>query len=141
MKTLDLYSRVSLLVVVLVATLFLAAAISKMLHLSDFLDTVKQYSFVPAEIAKYLAFLIILLELWLSPGLIIPATRKHASIALIFLNTIFTLVVVNEILSGNHHACGCYLPLLEKQINWMKVLHNLALLLALLHIYNFSRKV
>jgi hypothetical protein len=127
--------KVNEILIYFIAILFFIAAVSKIIQFENFVNSIKSYSFVDPDWARSVGFAVILCEIWFSIGLLIKSVRLEVTMILIALTLIFTLVIINELITGNSSDCGCYIPFFENEIGWSKVLQNIALMLLLGHIY------
>jgi hypothetical protein len=115
----------------LLAMMFLSAAVGKMRHWRVFEGVVANYRLLPATISRLVAYALppaeALLALALIAGLAQPWTGRTAAGLLI----IFGCAIAINLLRGRSHIdCGCFQGTLKQALRWPLVARN-ALLAAL----------
>jgi hypothetical protein len=107
---------------VLLVVLFYFAAIDKCVHFPQFVAALQSYHILPAEIGRYAAIFIILVELAIASGLL-TRWRRLASLSAILLLATFTIIYLAAHPQG---ACGCWFTLTLAKGGTLHILQNLA---------------
>ena len=136
----ELRSWINPLIAWILAAVFAAAAITKLVNFSDFLRVVRGYEVFPAEPVPLLAALLISLELTIAVTLVVPGLRRIGAFSSA-LTLIFFLGFVSLALSrGLEVDCGCFVFLQSRSLGIGLLVQDLLLLaLALLLIYRTGR--
>lgn len=112
----------------LVAAVLLFAGFDKLLHYGGFRRALESYVVVPDGAAVFLALPVILVEVGLGIGLLVPAWRRRAAGAAAGLLAVFTAVVlVNQRLAPDV-PCGCTFTLTLSSGGGLHVALNLLLI-------------
>lgn len=121
-----------------VAVVFLWAGINKIMNYKLFVQALAIYEstlgFPFRSLTVYIGPFVILSEIWIGIGLLVPAWRKlgamSGSILLVFLGGIVTLTY----LKGAVLPCGCFLPFGSQQPGLFHIIQDLLMFLVLIWI-------
>lgn len=112
----------------LLATIFAAAAVTKLRALDQFAGVVENYALLPAPLLPPVVRLLPPVELAAALGLLLPVTRPYAAGVLLALLLVFAAAMAINLRRGRHDIdCGCHLGLLKQRISWPLVGRNLLL--------------
>lgn len=100
----------------LLSIVFLAAGISKIINLKDFLILLKQYDFLSETIIPYLGILLVSLEITLGVCMLIPQLRGIAALGASGLLTVFLFLIVYVQAKELSISCGCFAFLQEREM-------------------------
>jgi uncharacterized membrane protein YphA (DoxX/SURF4 family) len=120
--------QISLLSTVFLAVVFLFAGIDKVFHFGGFVTALASYAVVPAAVARYLALPVILSELWVGVGLLIPRWRPTAALAAALLLAVFTVALAVNLVYSPGSLCGCWFTITLGRSTRLHVLQNVVLL-------------
>jgi hypothetical protein len=125
-------NEIALAIRVLVALLFLTAAIGKFRHRQVFRGVVANYRVLPEGAVPAFALLLPPVEAAVAAGLLfVPSPWPAVSAAALL--TLFAVAMAINIRRGRRHIdCGCFQSTLKQTLSWILVARNagLALLLA-----------
>ncbi len=113
--------------VITLSTVFLLAALDKVLHWPLFLVSLEGYGVLPPHFLALFAALVVGIELFTSITLLWPALRRHALILAASLFTLFALAVVYLMLVAPHSPCGCIFTVGSWKADLNHLLLNLVL--------------
>jgi uncharacterized membrane protein YphA (DoxX/SURF4 family) len=120
--------KISLLSAVFLAVVFLFAGIDKIFHFDGFVNALASYAVVPTAMARYLALPVILSELWVGAGLLVPRWRRTAALAAAVLLAVFTVALVSNLYFSPGSICGCWFTITLGRTTRMHVIQNVVLL-------------
>ncbi|MBW8875756.1 MAG: DoxX family membrane protein [Acidobacteria bacterium] len=120
--------HVSLLSAVFLAVVFVFAGSDKIFHFDGFVNALSSYAVVPAAVARYLALPVVLSELWVGLGLLIPRWRRTAALAAAVLLAVFTVALIGNLYFSPGSICGCWFTLTLGRSTRLHVLQNVVLL-------------
>jgi uncharacterized membrane protein YphA (DoxX/SURF4 family) len=120
--------HISLLSAVFLAVVFLFAGIDKIFHFGGFVNALASYAVVPAVLARYLAVPVILSELWVGLGLLVPRWRRLAALAAAALLSVFTVALIGNLYFSPGSLCGCWFTITLGRTTHMHVAQNVVLL-------------
>lgn len=120
--------HISLLSAIFLALVFLSAGIDKIFHFDGFINALATYVVVPAAAARYLALPVILSEIWVGLGLLVPRWRRTAALAAAVLLAVFTVALVVNLHHSPGSVCGCWFTLTLGRATRLHVLQNVILL-------------
>lgn len=120
--------KISLLSAVFLAVVFLFAGIDKVFHFDGFVNALASYAVVPTAVARYLALPVILSELWVGVGLLVPRWRRTAALAAAVLLAIFTVALISNLYFSPGSICGCWFTITLGRTTRMHVAQNVVLL-------------
>jgi hypothetical protein len=103
-------------VVLVLAGVFGAAALSKFRALDAFVGVVHNYRLVPEPLERSIAYGLPLIELAIAVGVLVPAARASAALA-----------AINLVRGRRDIDCGCFATVLRQRLSWPLVLRNLLL--------------
>ena len=120
-------NEIALAIRVLVALVFLGAALGKMRHHSTFQGVVSNYRLLPEVTVATFALLLPPIEVTVAAALIIaPSFWPEASAAALLL--VFAAAMAINILRGRRHIdCGCFQSALKQTLSWTLVMRNAGL--------------
>lgn len=107
----------------ILALIFLIAAIEKLKSPEDFALSIDAYGVFPDGIINFLTIFIPWLELFISFGLIFQFKLRANLYLYLFLMSAFTLIVAYAMIIGLDIECGCFGENSEK-VGWKKILEN-----------------
>ena len=112
---------------VLVALVFLTAALGKIRHRRVFQGVVANYRLLPQVLVPVFALLLPPAEAVLAAALVFaPPAWPEAGAALLLM--LFAAAMAINILRGRRHIdCGCFQSALKQTLNWSLVARNVAL--------------
>lgn len=130
MKTITEHPLTEFLVRCLLAAIFLAASLSKINAITDFAHSILNYKLFSWHFALIVATILPWLELLCSFSLLLGIYQRAATIILLFLLSVFTLLVLWTLIIGLDISCGCFTQDPQaSRIGWLKVVENCGLLL------------
>lgn len=113
---------------ILLAAVLLFAGGDKALHYGGFVRALDSYVVVPDGVEGYLALPVILAELALGVGLLVPATRRRAAMGSTALLSVFTVALVINQRLAPEAPCGCTFTLTLGAGDGLHVALNLLLI-------------
>ena len=119
---------ISILSVGFLALVFLFAGIDKALHFDGFVSALASYAAMPTGVAGYVALPLILTELWVALGLLVPSWRAAAALSAAVLLTVFSVAVAINLYYSPASVCGCWFTITLGRGTRLHVLQNLVLL-------------
>jgi uncharacterized membrane protein len=115
-------------VVLVLAGVFGAAAVSKLRALDAFVGVVHNYRLVPEPLERPIAYVLPAVELAIAMGVLVPATRAMAALAAAILLALFAGAMAINLMRGRRDIdCGCFATVLRQHLSWPLVLRNLLL--------------
>ncbi|HEX4960533.1 MAG TPA: MauE/DoxX family redox-associated membrane protein [Thermoanaerobaculia bacterium] len=127
--------HVSLLSAIFLAVVFVFAGIDKIFHFDGFVNALASYAVVPAAVARYLALPVVLSELWVGVGLLVPRWRRTASLAAAVLLAVFTAALIGNLYFSPGSICGCWFTITLGRSTHLHVVQNLVLLALALSVW------
>jgi putative oxidoreductase len=115
---------------ILVAGVFLWAAVPKLIDPGSFAADVQNYRVVPDAWATHIALLVPVFELVLALGLLLPNYQRGAALLATGLLLVFSLAMAQARMRGIDLSCGCFGAAFEAKVSWLTVARS-ALLAAL----------
>jgi len=79
---------------------------------------------VPTAVAGYVALALILTELWVALGLLVPSWRAAAALAAAVLLTVFSVAVAINLYHSPASVCGCWFTITLGRGTRLHVLQN-----------------
>ena len=124
-------NEIALAIRVLVALIFLTAALGKSRHRLAFQGVVTNYRLLPEIAVPGFALLLPLVEATVAAALLIaPAAAPEVSAATLLI--LFAAAMAINIFRGRRHIdCGCFQSALKQTLSWTLVARNVALALLL----------
>jgi Methylamine utilisation protein MauE len=115
-------------VVLVLAGVFGAAAITKLRALDAFVGVVHNYRLVPEPLERPIAYALPVVELAIAVGVLLPAGRAPAALAAAILLALFAGAMAINLMRGRRDIdCGCFATVLRQRLSWPLVLRNLLL--------------
>lgn len=115
-------------VVLVLAGVFGAAAMSKLRALDAFVGVVHNYRLVPEPLERPIAYGLPGVELAIAMGVLVPTTRATAALAAAILLALFAGAMAINLMRGRRDIdCGCFATVLRQHLSWPLVLRNLLL--------------
>jgi hypothetical protein len=115
-------------IVLVLAAVFGAAAVSKLRALDAFAGVVHNYRLVPEPLERPVAYALPVLELAIALGVLVPRTRVPAGLAAAILLALFAGAMAVNLMRGRPDIdCGCFMTVLRQHLSWPLVLRNLLL--------------
>jgi Methylamine utilisation protein MauE len=115
-------------VVLVLAGVFGAAAVSKLRALDAFVGVVHNFRLVPEPLERPIAYVLPGIELAIAVGVLVSATRATAALAAAILLALFAGAMAINLLRGRRDIdCGCFATVLRQHLSWPLVLRNLLL--------------
>ena len=120
-------SEITFAIRVLVALVFLAAALGKMRHYVTFQGVVSNYRLLPEAVVPAFALLLPPVEIAVAAALLFaPSAWPEASAAALLL--VFAAAMAINIGRGRRHIdCGCFQSALKQPLSWTLVVRNAGL--------------
>lgn len=113
------------IIVAFLVALFTYSGIDKILHYQEFINALADYTLTPSGWARSLAMPLILAELAIGLGLLVPAWRRQAALCGAVLLGIFTLALIVNYFTGNRGICGCWFTITLAQSTSLHIAQNL----------------
>jgi putative oxidoreductase len=113
----------------LVAAVFLAAAIPKVLDPASFATDIDNYRVVPDALIGPMAVVLPLVETTIGLALVTGLYARGAAILASGMLVTFAIAMVQAIARGIDLDCGCFGHVVETQVSWMTVTRNVVLTL------------
>lgn len=115
---------------VVLAAVFILAAVPKILAPHDFALAVLRYQMVPYPLVNLMAIFLPWVELVAGAAILVPRFSRGAMVILVALLAVFAVAISVNLVRGVDMACGCFTvdPDAER-IGWWNVVRNLALIL------------
>jgi uncharacterized membrane protein YphA (DoxX/SURF4 family) len=114
-----------LLIRLLMASIFLSTAISKIKHFDDSILTIQDYKIIPNSFSKPFSVANILLEIVIGSLLLLGIIQKFTSVIGAILVLIYTIAITINLFKGrNDFSCGCGGVLESNTISWWLVIRN-----------------
>lgn len=113
------------------ALIFLVAATSKLLALRSFRMAIATLSPFSYRFSKALSVVIPLIEMLAGLALVLIPAMAFPLLALIFLMSVFTIVITLNLMRGNRVACNCFGAASEDPISGWTIARNILLVLGL----------
>jgi hypothetical protein len=115
-------------IVLVLAGVFGAGAITKLRALDAFVGVVHNYRLVPEPLDRPIAYAVPVVELALAGGVLVPTARAPAALAAAVLLVLFAAAMAINLLRGRLDIdCGCFATVLRQRLSWPLVLRNLLL--------------
>jgi Methylamine utilisation protein MauE len=115
-------------VVLVLAGVFGAAAVSKLGALDAFVGVVHNYRLVPETLERPIAYVLPGIELAIAMGVLVPITRGTAALAAAMLLVLFAGAMAINLVRGRRNIdCGCFATVLRQRLSWPLVVRNLLL--------------
>ncbi len=127
-------NEIALAVRVLVALVFLTAALGKLRHRLEFQGVVSNYRLLPEIAVPAFALLLPPVEVIVAAALLFVPAASWPAVSAAALLLVFAVAMAINIRRGRRHIdCGCFQSALKQTLSWVLVSRNvgLALLLAL----------
>ena len=113
---------------IILAGVFIAAALPKIVSPHDFSIAVYRYQLLPFALINVVAIYLPWLELTSAVALFMPSLRRAALFILGAMLIVFTIAITINVIRGVNIACGCFsVDPDAKHIGWMNVVRNLVL--------------
>jgi len=113
---------------IILAGVFIAAALPKIVSPHDFSIAVYRYQLLPFALINVVAIYLPWLELTSAVALFMPSLRRAALLILGAMLIVFTIAITINVIRGVNIACGCFsVDPDAKHIGWMNVVRNLVL--------------
>lgn len=110
------------------ATVFAAAAATKLRAPEVFAGVVENYRLLPAALVRPAALALPPAELAAAVGLLVPATRPAAAALAVLLLLLFAAAMAINLARGRREIdCGCFVGPLRQRVGWPLVGRNLLL--------------
>lgn len=130
----------ALLATLLLAAVFLAACVPKILHPHDFALAIYRYQLAPSSVINLAAIYLPWLELTAALALLFPRWRIAAAWLVVAMLLLFIVAVSINLYRGLDIACGCFtLQADAHKMGWWNVARNVGLLAAAGYIIRKSR--
>lgn len=130
---------------IIIGALFIFSALSKMVELNSFIDTIDKFNIIFPEYHKLAAVLIISIEYLLGIFLILGIKIREVCFILVGLMSIFIVIITINLIRGNITECGCFGSFSKREIGLSIILQDMIILSLLLllifsksHIYSFN---
>jgi hypothetical protein len=124
-------NEIALAIRVLVALVFLTAALGKLRHRLEFQGVVANYRLLPEFAVPAFALVLPFLEAIVAAALLFARSSWPAVGAAVLL-ILFAVAMAINILRGRRHIdCGCFQSALKQTLNWILVARNVGLALLL----------
>ena len=118
----------------IVAAVFLAAAIPKVLDPASFATDIDNYRIVPDALIGPIAVALPLIETIVGLALLTGIYARGAAIVASGMLVAFALGMIQAIARGIDLDCGCFGHMVEAQVSWLTVARNVVLTVASLAI-------
>ena len=122
------------------AAIFVYAGIDKIRDPGQFADNIAGFAILPAALINLFALTLPLFEIACGLMLLLPLTRRVASLAIVLVSVMFFAALLSALLRGLTLDCGCFgvgAPSRPKM--WLELGLDVALFTAALYVYVRSR--
>ncbi len=109
------------------AALLVLAAVDKLFHYNGFETALRSYVILPKSLAPYFALFVILAELWIATGLLLPQTRRIAAGSAVVALIVFAVASAVNAYYAPSAPCGCWFTLTLGESSVAHILLNLFL--------------
>src|SRR4051794_33359713 len=86
--------------ILFLALLFCLSAVDKLFHYSGFVNALRNYAIVPRGMAPYLALPVIIVELTISLGVLVPSLRRTVALLGASMMAVFTIALGTNYIYG-----------------------------------------
>ena len=114
---------------VVLAIVFLSAAIPKLWHLEDFAIVVHNYRLLPASLVGVAAVALPGIEVSAAIGLLTRRLRRAAAWVIALLSSTFAVAVSSAVIRGLNIECGCFSVFAERRVGYGLLAQDMVLLL------------
>ncbi len=114
-------------IVVFLFCVFVGSSVDKALHYDGFVSALGNYSVVPGGAARLLAPCVIVAELAIGLGLLVPVFRRQAALSAAVLLLCFSCALGVNYFYGNDGACGCWFTFTLGESQVQHIALNLAM--------------
>lgn len=125
---------------ILLAALFVGAALLKLFAYSTYVEDVRNFDILPGEFIYPFALSYIVAEILGGIGLVFERFMRLSSLLLISLVGASTVAIVMNVARGNFVRCGCFGSVLSEPIGSTAVIRNLFLLVGLLAVQSVKNQ-
>lgn len=122
------HDRIKLVLRLILAAVFIAAAAGKIIDPTDFLEDIQNYRLVPYFLAAVTAVVLPWLELFCAFFLIINRWVKPVAFILMVLNVVFIMAITSALWRGLDIECGCFSG--SARVGIMRIVEDCLLLAA-----------
>lgn len=109
------------------ASVFTAAAVTKLINFTDFLRVVRGFELFPSPLVAPLSALLISLEITLAAALVLPSTRRYGAFGSALTLIFFLFFVGYALTRGLVVDCGCFIFLQNRTIGLGLLVQDLLL--------------
>ena len=127
-----LFSRIVL------GTVFVLAAMDKILHPDAFAASIEAYKLTPYGAINIIALILPWMELLCGIFLLGGVYLRGSSAVLSFLLVVFIFAVISAMMRGLKIDCGCFGKEHATPVSWSKVVENAGLILLGIHLFLFA---
>lgn len=113
-----------------VALVFILSGLDKINDLSTFSNAIENYKLLPLSWVNIVAIIIPWIEVVAGSMLLLGIFIKENSLIIFSMLSIFTLAIFIALLKGLNIDCGCQGTSLGQQIGILKLIENIALMIA-----------
>ncbi|MCA9602665.1 MAG: MauE/DoxX family redox-associated membrane protein [Polyangiales bacterium] len=113
---------------VVLAAVFVAAAVPKLSDLASFAADVRNYRMLPDAAAPWLATIVPCVELAIAAALLVDRWVRGAAVVAWGLLAAFSLAMGQALVRGINIDCGCFGSATATAVSWKTLLRNAALL-------------
>ena len=128
-------SYVNLILRIILGSLFLFAAASKMAEPGPFAKEIANYRIMPDFFINFMAITLPWIEFICALFIITGIRLKSSSFIIGCLLLIFTTAIIIAMFKGLNINCGCHTKVMAAQVGWKKLFENTGLFLAALIIF------
>jgi len=123
------------------AGVFIYAAIGKIMRPDEFADDISGYRILPMAYINLFAVTLPWIELFGGVAVFLPGiVAKHGALLFLGMNTMFICAVASAIARGLHIECGCFNQCsLETNVGWIVIARDVGLLLLCLPVLFYPR--
>lgn len=122
-------SKPRVAVATFIAILLVFTGLDKAFHYDGFVRALTNYVLVPPQAAPYLAAPVIVIEVVLGVGLLLPGWKRPAALVTVLLIGLFTGAVLINYLYGSRGVCGCWFSLTLASGTGMHIAQNLLIII------------
>jgi putative oxidoreductase len=106
---------------VVLASVFVAAAVPKLIDPSEFALAIQNYRIAPEALVGHLAMFVPVFELVVALGLLLPRYQRGAALLATVMLLGFAAAMAQARWRGIDLSCGCFGAALEGKVSWLTV--------------------
>lgn len=112
---------------VILAAVFVAAAVPKLIEPGNFANDLLNYRLLPESLVGFVALFVPALELMIAGALLWPRYQRGAALLSTLLLLGFAAAMAQARIRGIDLSCGCFGAAFESKVSWLTVARSLLL--------------